>query len=155
DAEHLRLTDGVSDPALREQVGEQLARLDRALSLCDDYPLAYNRRLGIRYGEWMRARSAENTRVFLAELRAARVRYARQEWPHQPHGRYLMASRCWEEALIEWEEALRLDPWDSNNAQYIAECHLELNRREDAAKAFWRTLEIDPAHARATENFAS
>jgi tetratricopeptide (TPR) repeat protein len=61
----------------------------------------------------------------------------------------------YEEALIELETALRLDPHDSNTAQDIAECHMQQQRRGEATEAFWKTLSIEPPHARATENFAS
>ena len=81
---------------------------------------------------------------YLSALRAARVRYPTHEWSHQSHAYYLMARQRPEEALIEWAEALRLDPRDSNNAQYVAECHQDMARRDDAAAAFWKTLTIDP-----------
>ncbi|UJR85990.1 Hypothetical protein I5071_80710 [Sandaracinus amylolyticus] len=155
DAEHIRIIDSCATPEVEKDPEEILRRCDRAIALERDYPLAWNRRTHALFRHFAQYRAQTNLARFLAALREARVRYHDQEWPHQIHGWYLMDEGRWEEALIELEEALRLDPGDSNNAQDIAECHMSMKRRADADAAFWKTLTIDPTRGRATENFAS
>ena len=155
DQPHIRRTDECSDDAVSADPDRILERCEQALRDCEDYPLAWLMRLRALFRKLLAAWNEPNRAIYLAALRAARVRYPLQEWPHQQHAHYLMATRRHEEALIEWEEALRLDRWDSNNAQYVAECHVELRRPDEAAAAFWKTLKIDATHVRATENFAS
>jgi len=155
DQEHLRLVDSCADDAVTEDNEEILRRCDRALALVDDYPLAWYRRTQALLSQMFRFRTGNNVARFVAELRRARVRYHDQEWPHLLHAAYLMDDGRHEEALIELETALRVDPHDSNTAQDIAECHMQQSRRADATEAFWTTLRIDPTHVRATENFAA
>jgi tetratricopeptide (TPR) repeat protein len=154
DQAHLRLVDSCADDELALDNEEVLRRCDRALALVEDYPLAWNRRTQALLHQMFRFRTANNGARFVSELRKARVRYHDQEWPHLLHATYLMDDSRHEEALIELETALRLDPQDSNTAQDIAECHMQLQRRDEATAAFWKTLGIDPTHVRATENFA-
>ena len=155
DAEHLRLVDSCGAKDVEDDLEEVLRRCSRAIALCDDYPLAWQRKTRVLYAQMNRMRTRTNIARFLRGLREARVKYGQQEWPHQVHGDYLNDESRSEEALIEYEEALRQDPGDSNNAQHIAECHMALDRTADATAAFWKALTIDPGHSRATENFAS
>lgn len=155
DAPHIALIDECGDDAIAEHPEEVLRRCARAIELCEDYPLAWSRQAWALFGHLRRYRTKNNEKRFLAMLRQVRIRYASHEWPHQVHGHFLMEEGRHEEALIEFEEALRLDPGDSNNAQYIAECHQQLGRDDSAVEAFRRALKIDPAHVRATENYAA
>jgi tetratricopeptide (TPR) repeat protein len=155
DQEHIRLVDSCDDEEVSRDVEEMLARCKRAVALCDDYPLAWHRQAWELLWLAQRYDSRANVDRFLAMLRRVRVRYARAEWPHQVHARYLMWQKRHEEALIEYEDALRIDPGDANNAQYIAELHSECERAKEATEGWWHALELDPSHVRATENFAS
>ncbi|MCA9677700.1 MAG: C39 family peptidase, partial [Myxococcales bacterium] len=155
DGAHLRLVDGCADDGLRDDLEEVLRRCDGALALVEDYPLAWYRRLQALWAQAMRFRTGNNLARFVVELRRARVRYHDQEWPHLLHAAYLMDDSRFEEALIELENALRVDPHDSNTAQDVAECHMQGGRRDEATAAFWKTLTIDPGHVRATENFTA
>jgi tetratricopeptide (TPR) repeat protein len=155
DQEHIRLVDSCDDEEVSRDVEEMLARCKRAVAVCDDYPLAWHRQAWELLWLAQRYDSRANVDRFLAMLRRVRVRYARAEWPHQVHARYLMWQKRHEEALIEYEDALRIDPGDANNAQYIAELHSECDRAKEATEGWWHALELDPSHVRATENFAS
>jgi tetratricopeptide (TPR) repeat protein len=155
DAPHIALVDECGDDAVAGQPEEVLRRCARAIELCEDYPLAWSRQAWALFGHLRRYRTKNNEKRFLSMLRQVRVKYGTHEWPHQLHGHWLMDEGRHEESLIEFEEALRLDPGDSNNAQYIAECHQQLGRDDDAVAAFRRALAIDPAHVRATENYAA
>ena len=155
DQEHIRLVDSCDDEESARDVEEMLARCKRAVALCEDYPLAWHRQAWELLWLVQRYDSRANLDRFLAMLRRVRVRYARAEWPHQIHARYLMWQKRHEEALIEYEDALRIDPGDANNAQYIAELHSECERPKEATEGWWHALELDPSHVRATENFAS
>ncbi|HTJ41667.1 MAG TPA: C39 family peptidase [Kofleriaceae bacterium] len=154
DSEHLRLVDSCNDDDIAKDNEEVLRRCDRALELVEDYPLAWYRRTSCLMSQYYRYRTGNNRDRFVMELRRARVRYHDQEWPHLLHASYLMDSERHEEALIELENALRIDPHDSNTAQDVAECHMQQGRGGEATEAFWRTLGIDASHVRATENFA-
>jgi tetratricopeptide (TPR) repeat protein len=154
DQQHLRIVDSCNDPVIAEDFEEILRRCTRALALVEDYPLAWYRRLQALWMQAVRVRSGNNVSRFTLELRRARVRYHDQEWTHLLHAAYLMDDGRCEEALIELEHALRIDPHDSNTAQDVAECHMQAGRRAEATDAFWKTLAIDPTHVRATENFA-
>lgn len=154
DSPHLRIVDSCADEAIKDDFEEILRRCTRALDLVDDYPLAWYRRLQALWMQAQRVRTGNNLARFTLELRRARVRYHDQEWPHLLHATFLMDDSRFEEALIELENALRIDPHDSNNAQDVAECHMQAGRRDEATAAFWKTLSIDPTHVRATENFA-
>ena len=154
DAKHLRLVDSCSDEAIAKDNEEVLERCDQALALVEDYPLAWYRRTSCLMAQYYRYRTANNRERFVMELRRARVRFHDQEWPHLLHANFLMDSDRHEEALIELENALRIDKWDSNTAQDIAECHMQQGRGAEATEAFWRTLGIEAGHVRATENFA-
>jgi tetratricopeptide (TPR) repeat protein len=155
DQEHIRVVDSCDDEDVSRDVEDVLARCARAVALCEDYPLAWHRQAWELLWGAQRYDSRANVNRFLSMLRRVRVRYARAEWPHQVHARYLMWQKRPEEALIEYEDALRIDPGDANNAQYIAELHGECDRNEEATNGWWHALELDPAHVRATENFAS
>ena len=153
DSEHLRLVDSCADDEVAKDNEEILQRCDRALALVEDYPLAWYRRTSCLMSQYFRFRTQNNRERFVTELRRARVRFHDQEWPHLLHASYLMDSDRHEEALIELENALRIDKYDSNTAQDIAECHMQQGRAGEATTAFWKTLEIDAGHVRATENF--
>jgi tetratricopeptide (TPR) repeat protein len=155
DQEHIRLVDSCGDEQVEKDVEEVVARCDQAISLCEDYPLAWHRKGWELLEAAKRYNSPNNINRFLATLRAIRVRYGQVEWPHQIHAHYLMWQDRFEEALIEFEDALRIDPGDANNAQYIAEMHDRLDRADDATRGWWKALELDPSHVRATENFSS
>lgn len=155
DQEHIRLVDSCGDDAVEKDVEEVIARCRRAIDLCEDYPLAWHRQGWELLEAAKRYNSPNNINRFLSTLREIRVRYGQAEWPHQIHAHYLMWQDRFEEALIEFEDALRIDPGDSNNAQYIAEMHDRCDRPQAATRGWWRALEIDASHVRATENFAS
>jgi tetratricopeptide (TPR) repeat protein len=155
DQEHIRLVDSCDDEAIAQDVEEIIARCERAIHLCADYPLAWHSQAWQLLWAAQRYDSRANVARFLSLLRRVRVQYGRSEWPHQVHARYLMWQQRHEEALIEYEDALRLDPGDANNAQYIAELHSDCNRADEATRGWWRALELDPSHVRATENFAA
>jgi tetratricopeptide (TPR) repeat protein len=155
DQEHIRLVDSCDDEDVSRDVEDVLARCSRAVALCEDYPLAWHRQAWELLWGAQRYDSRANVNRFLSMLRRVRVRYARAEWPHQVHARYLMWQKRPEEALIEYQDALRIDPGDANNAQYIAELHADCGRDDEATEGWWHALELDPSHVRATENFAS
>jgi tetratricopeptide (TPR) repeat protein len=155
DQEHIRLVDSCDDEEVSRDVEDVLARCARAVARCEDYPLAWHRQAWELLWLAQRYDSRANVNRFLSMLRRVRVGYARAEWPHQVHARYLMWQKRHEEALIEYEDALRIDPGDANNAQYIAELHGECGRDKEASDGWWHALELDPSHVRATENFAS
>lgn len=149
DARHIRLVDEVDRPELRGDPERQIALLDEAIAACEDYPLAWSKRLR---AEQAAARSRSR---FLAALRVARTRYPDLELAHQIHADWLVAEERFEEALIELAAAQRIDPRDANSVQDEAECHQRLGRHAEATAAFWRALALDPAHVRAMENFAA
>jgi tetratricopeptide (TPR) repeat protein len=155
DLDHIRLVDECDDDEVTRDAQAVLSRCERAVALCEDYPLAWHRQAWELLWLARRYDSPANVNRFLSMLRSVRVRYGQSEWPHQVHASYLMWQKRHEEALIEYEDALRLDPGDANNAQYIAELHMECDRPADATAGWWRALGLDPAHLRATENFAS
>jgi tetratricopeptide (TPR) repeat protein len=155
DQPHLRIVDSCAEQAITDDFEEILRRCNRALELVEDYPLAWYRRLQALWMQAVRVRTGNNLSRFSVELRRSRVRYHDQEWPHLLHAAYLMDDGRFEEALIELEHALRIDPHDSNTAQDVAECHMQAGRRDEATSAFWKALSIDPTHVRATENFAA
>ncbi len=155
DSQHLRIVDSCAEEGLHDDLEEILRRCDRALELVEDYPLAWYRRLQALWGQAMRFRTGNNLARYVTALRRARVRYHDQEWPHVMHAAYLMNDGRHEEALIELEHAMRVDPHDSNTAQDVAECHMQGARRDEATAAFWKALTVDPTHTRATENFTS
>lgn len=154
DQRHLRLVDECGDPAVRDAVLEVTARCDAALALVEDFPLAWYQRTAALWRQFTRVRTRTDRKRFVTALYRARVRYPELEWPHLLHADYLMDDSRWDEALIELAEALRRDPHDSNTAQNIAECHAAAERPDEATEAYWKVLAIDPAHVRATENFA-
>ena len=157
DTAHVRLLDTCAEnpdgtPVATDEI---LRRCQEALALCDDYLLARLRIGSELLGVAQRHASQANLARFLLALRVVRVRHGEEERPHQLHAAFLQWQDRDEEALIELEDALRLDPGDSDNAQGIAECHQRLGQDADATRAFWRALAIDPGHVRANENFAA
>ena len=154
DQRHLRLVDECADPAVRDQVLQVVERCDAALALVEDYPLAWYQRTAALWRQATRSRTKVDRARFVTALFRARVRYPAHEWPHLLHADLLMDDGRWDEALIELTAALVCDPHDSHTAQNIAEAHGQADRPAEATAAYWHTLQIDPSHIRATENFA-
>jgi tetratricopeptide (TPR) repeat protein len=149
DAEHVRLVDAVEDPALRKEPKKRLEMLEKAIGLCEDYPLAWSKRVRTLWA------SGATRDQMLAAIRKARVRYPHLEFSHQVHAQFLFEEDRYEEAIIELDAAQRLDRWDANNFQREAECHQYLGRMKEAVDVYWKALGLDPSHVRATENLAS
>ncbi|MCC7537406.1 MAG: C39 family peptidase [Deltaproteobacteria bacterium] len=155
DAEHIRMVDSCDADDVRDNPEEVVRRAGKALRREPDYPLAWLRGTRAMLALARRHPSRANLDRFLAQLRRARTKYPDLEWTHQVHGDYLMWEGRWHEAIIEIEDALRYDPEDANNAQFVAECLQMLHEVDAATAAFWKALTLDPSHVRATENFAA
>ena len=57
--------------------------------------------------------------------------------------RAMLRIRRFEEALIELEHGLRIAPHDSNNAQDVAECHMQAGRRDEERREYLEAVRLE------------
>ncbi len=153
--EHLCSFDEAGNPEIRYDNDKILEICTRALSLEDDFPAAYKRRLYVLLNKFERERTKETEDAFLKELCEARCRYIGWEFPHEIHAQYLISCSRFYEAVIQFEEAKVRDRGDANHPERQAACWMDLKRDDRAEKMFLEALKIDTSHIPATKNLAT
>jgi peptidoglycan/xylan/chitin deacetylase (PgdA/CDA1 family)/tetratricopeptide (TPR) repeat protein len=105
------------------------------------------------------AEKQERNRRLRTELEAARVELGQAGGPaprsaawHNDRGTSLFREKRYAEALVEFEEALRLNPASALVANNLGFTHYRLGRHAEAVPWFEKTLALDPKRAIAHAN---
>lgn len=69
-----------------------------------------------------------------------------QDYAHLAQARYSIAQRNFTQAAAEFEQAVKLNPYDAESRYLLGAVYITLGRNNQALKEIQKTLEIDPNH---------